>query len=224
MDYKAALHARPGQVTTFGATGLQALAPGSKRDSYCYVPPRCNPSHPAPLVLLLHGAGGHAHHGLDILRHLADDHGLILLAPASTRYTWDVIVESDFGTDVELIDQSLRYVFDHYAIDASRLAIGGFSDGASYALSLGIPNAELFTHMIAFSPGFVVPVVPRGQPKIFISHGTKDDVLPIDSCSRKIVPRLELAGYEVTYREFDGPHVIPPDIAREAVEWLMRGA
>ncbi len=31
----------------------------------------------------------------------------------------------------------------------------GFSDGASYALSLGVPNGDLFTHIVAFSPGFM---------------------------------------------------------------------
>jgi phospholipase/carboxylesterase len=34
------------------------------------------------------------------------------------------------------------------------------------------------------------------------------------------VPRLQRAGYEVLYREFDGPHRVPPEIAREGVEWL----
>jgi len=29
-------------------------------------------------------------------------------------------------------------------------------------------------------------------------------------------PQLERAGYEVTYREFDGGHTVPPEIAFEA--------
>jgi len=33
-------------------------------------------------------------------------------------------------------------------------------------------------------------------------------VLRIDYCSRRLVPRLEALGYQVTYREFDGPHVV----------------
>jgi phospholipase/carboxylesterase len=222
MAHAAYLHARPGRVKASAPVGLQPLKPGSQRDSYYYVPPRYSPAHPAPIVLLLHGAGGHAHHGLDILRHLADDYGLILIAPASAGQTWDVIVESAYGTDVTLIDQSLEQVFNQYAVDVSRLAIGGFSDGASYALSLGLPNGDLFTHVIAFSPGFAIPAASRGQPEVFISHGTKDDILPIASCSRKIVPRLERSGYDVAYHEFDGGHVIPPDIARQAVDWFVK--
>lgn len=42
------------------------------------------------------------------------------------------------------------------AIDPAHVAIGGFSDGASCALSLGLVNGDLFTHVMAFSPGLVV--------------------------------------------------------------------
>jgi phospholipase/carboxylesterase len=34
------------------------------------------------------------------------------------------------------------------------------------------------------------------------------------------VPQLRRAGYDVRYREFDGPHTVPGDIAREALDWL----
>jgi poly(3-hydroxybutyrate) depolymerase len=40
---------------------------------------------PAPLVVMLHGAGGDAHGGLKLLMPLADAAGLILLAPASRQ-------------------------------------------------------------------------------------------------------------------------------------------
>ena len=43
---------------------------------------------------------------------------------------------------------------------------------------------------------------------------------PIDHCSRRIVPQLKQAGYDVRYREFDGPHTMPPEIAREALAWF----
>lgn len=61
------------------------------------------------------------------------------------------------------------------------------------------------------------------MPAIFISHGTDDAVLPVDPCSRTLVPRLQRAGYDVRYREFDGGHVVPPEIACEAVGWFLDG-
>lgn len=213
------LQARPGEVTRPGAAGLHPLGLNAARDSYLYVPESYWPQRPMPLVLMLHGAGGHAHHGLGVLRHLADAYELILLAPASHAGTWDVIVDR-YGPDVALIDRALRLVFERYAIDRDRVAVGGFSDGASYALSLGITNGDLFTHVLAFSPGFMAPGGQHGAPSIFVSHGTEDGVLPIDACSRRVVPTLRNAGYLVRYHEFADGHTIPPEIAREAVEWF----
>jgi phospholipase/carboxylesterase len=102
------------------------------------------------------------------------------------------------------------------------VALGGFSDGASYALSLGLTNGDLFDSLIAFSPGFMAPANRRNAPRCFISHGTEDQALPIDRTSRRIVPELERNGYEVRYREFAGGHSIPAEIAREAIEWFVR--
>ena len=66
----------------------------------------------------------------------------------------------------------------------------------------------------------MAPAGRRGSPHVFVSHGTRDRVLSIDSCSRKIVPQLKRADYEVRYREFDGGHTIPSGIALEAVRWF----
>jgi len=48
-------------------------------------------------------------------------------------------------------------------------------------------------------------------------------VLPIDQCSRRIVPMLRRAGYDVRYDEFEGGHTVPPAIASAAVDWLLAG-
>lgn len=212
--------ARPGQVQDPGAPGLRPLGLDAARDAYLYVPGSYRVESPAPLVVLFHGAGGHAHHGLAPLLELADEAGLVLLAPASRASTWDVI-GGGYGPDVRLIEQAAEYVFSRYAIDPARIAAGGFSDGASYALSLGITNGDLFPHILAFSPGFMAPAAQRGSPRVFISHGTQDTVLPIARCSRRIVPQLQDAGYEVEYREFQGGHTVPPGIARETVRWFI---
>lgn len=201
------------------ARGLQALGLTTKRDGLLYVPPTYQQEQPAPLVVILHGAGGDAAGGLKLLKHLADANGLILLAPASRQQTWDVI-SGQYGTDIALIDSALDTVFSRYAIAPQRIAVGGFSDGASYALSVGITNGNLFTHVLAFSPGFMVPTRQQGSPRIFISHGTQDTVLPIDRCNRKLVPQLQRAGYDVLYDEFTGTHRVPSPITQEAISWF----
>ncbi len=219
MSKEGLLRARPGKVSSIAPAGLQPLGLFDARDSYLYVPASYRFEQPAPLVLMLHGAGGHAHHGLAPLLELADAAGMILLAPASRGSTWDVILR-EYGPDVQVIERALTTVFERYAVDPAHVAVGGFSDGASYALSLGIINGDLFTHVLAFSPGFMAPAAQRGAPRVFISHGTHDSVLPIDRCSRRLVPALERAGYDVRYVEFDGGHTVPPEIANEAVEWF----
>jgi phospholipase/carboxylesterase len=150
---------------------------------------------------------------------LADEFGVPVLAPDSRGRTWDVIL-GGFGADVEFINAALTYGFERLAVDPARIGIGGFSDGASYALSLGMANGDLFTHVLAFSPGFIARAGQRGKPRVFISHGTRDEVLPIDRTSRSIVPDLERRGYDVTYREYNGPHTVPADLAREAFGWF----
>ena len=201
--------------------GLRTLRPQDGDEALLHVPAGYSPDRPAPLVVLLHGAGSDARSGLTPLRHLADEAGLILLSPKSRGRTWDAVL-GRFGADVAQIDALLGHVFQRFAVDRSRLAIGGFSDGASYALSLGRSNGDLFTHLIAFSPGFMAPEKRRGRPPIYVSHGVEDRVLPIDSCSRTLVPALRRAGHEVDYSEFDGGHTVPPGIARGAVRWLRR--
>jgi predicted esterase len=223
MNGQPHLQARPGRTAALSAapTGLRALGLGGARESYLYIPASYNSEKPSPLVLLLHGAGGHAHDGLNILRHLADEDGLILVAPASKAQTWDVITGRAYGADVELTDRALQQVFSQYAIDAAHVAIAGFSDGASYALSLGLANGDLFTHVMAFSPGFIGPMTARGAPNVFISHGTMDKVLPITPCSRHIVAQLRAAEYPLVYEEFDGGHEVPAEVGKYAVRWFL---
>ncbi|WP_239014715.1 alpha/beta hydrolase [Archangium violaceum] len=218
------LHARPHlpSVEAEPARGPRPLGLGGERDGLLYIPKGYQADRPMPLVVMLHGAGGDARHALSPWQELADEVGLLLLAPESRGPTWDLISsEIGFGPDVAFIDRALAYVFERYAVDPGRIALEGFSDGASYALSLGLTNGDLFTHVVAFSPGFLETTARRGEPKLFISHGVKDEVLHIDPCSRRIVPRMEGAGYAVRYREFDGPHTIPDDIAREALAWFL---
>jgi phospholipase/carboxylesterase len=218
------LRSRPGrmpvEVTPVGLRTLGSDNVGSS-EGYLYVPAGCRTETPAPLVLLLHGAGEDARDGLAQLRGQADEAGLILLALSSRGPTWDSILDRGrYGSDIAAIDRALEHTLSRCAVDPARVAVGRYSDGASYALSIGIANGALFSHVIAFSPGFLAPTGQRGSPRIFVSHGTQDRWLPIDSCSRRIVPQLERAGYEVRYDEFEGGHVLPPAIARQAAIWF----
>lgn len=216
------ISARPGQTAGAATPGLHPMELDRERDALLFVPVGYRAERPAPFVLSLHGAGGDAQRGLYPLGDLADEAGLVILAPASRGRTWDAIL-GGFGPDVAVLDRALAAVFGRVAVDPARIGIAGFSDGASYALSLGLTNGDLFGDVLAFSPGFAAPGELRGEPRVFVSHGAGDDVLPIDVCSRRIVPRLEEAGYDVEYREFDGGHTVPAGMARAALDRFLTG-
>lgn len=225
---ESAPHApRAGQLAARPRTGITAasqrgetpLGLGGARDGRLYVPPQSRNAY--PLMLLLHGAHGAGERIERRLQDLADRYGFIIVAPDSRGATWDV-TRGDLGPDVEFIDGALREVFSRYPIDPARVAVAGFSDGASYALTIGVMNGHLFTHVIAFSPGFIAAEYGQGMPPIFISHGADDEILPVERTSQHLVPALRKNGYRVRFRQFDGPHTIPPEVAQEAVEWWLK--
>jgi phospholipase/carboxylesterase len=201
-----------------GEPGRHRVQLGGPRPGWVHASAKLRRGVPAPVAVVLHGSGGDAEQGLGLLEPFASDAGWIVLAPASVAYTWDVILDR-FGPDLAQIDAGLRWIFERFDVDPAHIAIGGFSDGASYALTVGVTYGDLFGHVIALSPGFVAAVEPAGKPRFFVAHGTHDTVLPIDRCSRRIVPRLERAGYGIVYREFVGGHEVRPQIVHEAVDW-----
>jgi phospholipase/carboxylesterase len=212
------LAARVSAPTTTTNPGIYPLGLASGRDGLLYVPSGYKPDTPAPLALLLHGAGRDSSELITPMRPLADTTGLVLVAPDARGVTWDAI-GGIFFDDVIFIDRALKSVFSRLRIDATRVRIMGFSDGGSYSLSLGLINGDLFSRIVAFSPGFIVSGPLNGKPMVFITHGTRDTVLPIDQTSRQIVPQLKTAGYDVEYHEFDGGHGVTPELMGQAVTW-----
>jgi predicted esterase len=221
------------------SAGVHRLGLGNSRDGVVSIPTTSRAKF--PLLVLLHGAGGS---GEGFLRHLSavtEPSPVVIVAADSRRQTWDAVSPAQdsvlditnrvldaisarrrfagFGPDVAFLDAALARVFQTIAIDPNQITIAGFSDGATYALSLGLSNGDLFRRVIAFSPGFIVDAARRGRPEIFVSHGLTDQILPIDRCSRRIVPALRERGYAVTFREFAGGHEVPEAIANEAMAW-----
>ena len=212
MPSDGRLKARPRAGVKSSATGEIKL----ERDAVLQIPKRASDK-PLPLLVMLHGATQRADDMFWYLGSAHEEAGVAVLAPNSAETTWDAIGNRAFGEDVYYLDRLLERVFETTAIDPARVSVGGFSDGATYALSLGLINGDFFKSIVAFSPGFVINGDPHGKPRIFISHGTRDHILPIDSCGRRIAGDLKGKGYDVTFREFDGDHEIPPDVAREGL-------
>ncbi len=224
FEFTSRLTAQPGVPTVTPTLGLSNLGLGGSRDGYMYVPQSYSEDNEYPLFIGLHGASGDADLWNGSYPDRAEDRGMIFLAPDSRANTWDLLTGPyrTFGPDVAFLDEMLHYAFERCRVDPTRIALGGFSDGASYAISLGIGNGDLFTHLVAYSPGFYAdpdPVV--GQPSVFVSHGNHDTVLPFYNTQNSIVPRLEDADYDVTFHEFDGGHEVPAEVSVTALDWFF---
>jgi predicted esterase len=211
------LTSRPGPVTAAPlGPGLHDLAGAGVPGALAVVPEVL--ADPAPLVVFLHGAGGSAASGLPLVRDAVAARGALLLLPSSRGSTWDLIA-GGLGPDVAAIDAGLTALLARYAVGP--VALAGFSDGASYALSLGLANGDRAGAVVAFSPGFAAPPERVGRPRVWVSHGRADAVLPVDPCGRRVVATLRGAGYDVTYEEFGGGHVVPPDLVEAALDWWL---
>lgn len=202
------------------AAGTQALGLAEGRDAILMIPAGA-PAAPLPLMVLLHGAGGNGGNMVRRLGTAVDATGIVILAPDSRDpRTWDAI-RGDLGPDVAFLNRALTRVFETVDVDPARVSVGGFSDGATYAITLGLINGDVFTRVVAWSPGFYVEDDAHGKARFFVSHGRDDNVLPITRCSRVIVPRLQQRDYDVTYREFDGGHAMPPEVIREGLQFAV---
>ncbi len=211
-------------TTTVGTTlepGEHPIGVGRGRDGLVYVPDTATA--PAPLMVFLHGAGGTGRREMRAWLAAADRYGAVVIAPDSRGPSWDII-HGDFGPDIRFIDAALAAVVPRFWVNVTNIALAGVSDGASYALSVGMGNGDVFPSIIAYSPGFIVALSPVGTPRVFISHGTSDPILPFEVCGKPIAAGLASAGYDVTFREFDGGHTVPPPIADAGFAWWLGGS
>jgi phospholipase/carboxylesterase len=214
----ARLRSRPRQAKLRGVAGRHAFGLGGGRDGYLSVPPGYAPGKPVPLLIMLHGSHGSS---ADLTKYCenAAKEGIAVVVPDSRGPTWDRI-KGAFGPDIAFLDRVLEYTFDRLTIDPQHVAIAGFSDGASYALSVGLTNGDLFSHVIAYSPEFVSAPVRFGKPAVFITHGVQDPLLSINF-SEQIVRKLKQSGYAVEFREFTGGHIMRPDLVKESLQWFL---
>ncbi len=207
--------------TPYGVTKLGLAENDDDPDGLLYVPKSYKDSTPMPLLVYLHGLSGDAD-SARFLFPIADEVGMIVLAPESRRITWGRDAPG-FDKDSVFIVDAMKYVHRTLYMDTDHVAISGVSDGATYALSMGLVYGDpSFTHIMVFSEG--IPVLPRkqGHPKVFIAHGTQDNQMPIDVTSRKLVPELVSEGYDVTYKEYDGGHGAPRNLVRESIDWFLK--
>ena len=229
--------ARPPTLKLPAATSDEPLKAGTTiidGVGAAYVP--AAPAAPAPLLILFHGAGMKASDFLEGMRQEADQCGCAMLAIQSEGPTWDLtrsLAEAlrkarkdasdvQFGSDADRVERGIAEMLGRSAIDRTRIVPVGFSDGASYALSLALANPRLFRSTVAIAPGFVIP--PSRQDltqNIFIAHGRTDKILPFDDARLAVAAPLQQAGYRISFHAFDGGHHIDRQVLHAGIRHAL---
>ena len=193
------------------------------------------PGPPRAVLVLLHGAD---HRNDWLIRRFAPDadaRGFVILAPFSRGRSWDAVLKAtapvvdasrlvdplrfSHSRDGDRVEAALAELGTHIAVDRSRTVLAGFSDGASFALMLGMSARHDFGAVIAWSPGAVtIPDESARGRRVFVSHGHQDHILSYQITAKEIVPALHGLGAQVTFRSFEGDHVIPRAVATEFLD------
>lgn len=225
-----------GELSARPSTSTLTLAPGETRldgGGYIYRPATLPPGN-RPLLVLLHGHSHDHHQFLRMFEPWADHCGAIVFAPKAKRTTWDIIAKAKelearrsaprisptkFGDDLARVDAQMKALFASAPIDPKKIVLLGFSDGASYSLSVGLANPQLFSWVVALSPGFALwPDRVAHAQRVFVAHGKEDRKLAFENTRDRIVGPLRKANVPVEFREFDGDHVMVGPIIREALK------
>lgn len=208
-------------------TGFVSVERGASR-AVLLTPGEIDPARAYPLVTVLHGAGRQDEQLAKAVRDEPEKRGALFLIPRSRRQTWDLIASPE-RDDLDFLEYAYDLVYRRYPVDPLRQALLGYSDGASYALSVGLANPHVFSAVMAWAAAFRVvdPACedPRARkPRILLEHGTHDPVFPFEQIALPLRDGLEKGGYAVEFRvDRGGKHWPSGDFLPEALDWFFRG-
>jgi len=211
----ALLLALVGALSTQASAAVRQVTP----KAIAYIPEAVTA--PAPVIVLLHGAGGSARSFAQEFKPEVEARGAILLSVQSAGQTWALRKPTAKEPDVVNIRAAIDGLRATTRVDPKRITVMGFSDGASYALSVGLAYPDLFPSIVAFSPGYAL--APRRldtEQRIFIAHGRRDRVLPADN-AREIIKGLEAAGFDPEVHWFNGGHEIDPRLKQAGIDFAL---
>jgi phospholipase/carboxylesterase len=195
-----------------------------------------------PLLLLLHGYGSNEEDLFSFASELPEEYYVISArAPFDMgfgSYAWYAInfdADENKFSDIPQAQQSrdliatfIDELISNYPIDSSNVSLIGFSQGTilSYAIALSYP--EKVQRVVAMSGYLNTEMVKPNfennnfsNLKIFASHGTVDQVVPVD-WARKAAPALKELGIEIVYKEYPVGHGVGPQNFYDFKNWLQQ--
>ena len=187
-----------------------------------FIPPTYQASTSYALVLCLHGFGFTGEEYLERWKaRLSEDY--LLACPTYPSGAW-------FTRRAEgLVLATIRELQSRYHVDPNRIFLTGMSNGGIGAWLIGMHHAPVFAGIAPMASGLDNVLMPflanLRQTPIYMIHGMKDQVMPVD-LSRSIARELDVLGYPYVYREHErkhpvaGGHYFPKEELPDLVDWF----
>lgn len=193
-----------------------------------------------PLILLLHGYGSNEQDLFSFASELPEEYFVISArAPYDLQYgshAWYAINfdadENKFSdhdqarTSRDLIAGFIDELIENYPIDKDNITLIGFSQGTILSYAVGLSYPEKVQRIVALSGYLNEEIIKEGfqahnfgNLKMFISHGTVDQVIPVD-WAKKAPSALEKLGIKTVYKEYPVGHGVAPQNFFDLKNWL----
>ena len=218
-------HKTPEDTGEAAPTGRVPVERGASR-ALLLTPAEIDPKRLYPLVTVLHGAGRQDELLVRACRDEPEKRSALFLVPRSFHPTWDLLA-CDERPDLDFLEWAYDLIYRRYPIDPARQALLGYSDGASYALSVGLSNPHVFRAVMGWAAGFVALDTRQvGQedpkPEVLLEYGTHDELFPFERVARPMRANLEQLGYRVEFRVDEGGRHWPSgSFQSEALDWFF---
>ena len=194
-----------------------------------------------PLLLLLHGYGSNEEDLFSFATELPDEYYVISArAPHDMMYgsyAWYAInfdadenKFSDIGQAQQSRDSIANFIDEliaTYPIDSENVTLIGFSQGSILSYAVGLSYPEKVQRVVAMSGYLNTEIASKdfakydfSNLKIFASHGTVDQVIPVE-WARKSIPVIESLGIPVVYKEYPVGHGVSPQNFFDFKNWLQ---
>ena len=190
-----------------------------------------------PMLLMLHGYGSNE---LDLFSFADElqDELLIISARAPYEmgmggYAWYAIhLDAHNGkfSDVEQAKESIKTISSFVdelksKYTPSKVFMLGFSQGAILSYAVSLNNPKKINHVLALSGYVNTDIISKEIKNIstdyYASHGTVDQVLPVD-WARKSIPFLKSLNLDVEYSEYPVGHGVSPQNFFSAKDWIQK--
>jgi len=193
-----------------------------------------------PLLIMLHGYGSNDADLFSFANQLSENLLIISArAPISMgfgAFSWYTINFDDVNGKFSNLDEArdsitkielfIDEIITKYQVDKQNVFLLGFSQGSILSYAIALKNANKIKHVIALS-GYINPeLIPSNLKKdsfnnldFYISHGTVDQVLPVD-WARKSIPILETLNIKFDYKEYPIGHGVSPQNFADFNKWI----